>query len=154
MDQIDHAILRQLQADGRLKITELAERVGLSPTPCARRVAALEKSGVIRGYIAVVDQSQMGLPISAFISIELKEQSSDLIESFEAAVESFEEVMDCWLMTGSQDYLIRAVAADLQAYERFLQNKLTRVEGIARMRTRFALKRAVRRAALPNVQPG
>jgi Lrp/AsnC family leucine-responsive transcriptional regulator len=151
MDRLDHAILRQLQANGRLRLTELAERVGLSPTPCARRVAALEKDGVIQKYIAVLDQTRMGLPISAFISIELKEQSSELMKNFEAAVTDFEEVMDCWLMTGSQDYLIRAVAPDLQAYERFLQNKLSRVEGIGRMRTRFALKQAVRRAVLPTV---
>ena len=151
MDRLDRAILRQLQENGRLKVTELADQVGLSPTPCARRVAALEKNGVIQEYIAVLDQTRMGLPISAFISIELKEQSANLIKNFEAAVANFEEVMDCWLMTGSQDYLIRAVAADLHAYERFLQTKLTRVEGIGRMRTRLALKQAVRRAVLPTV---
>lgn len=149
MDRIDHAILAELQRNARLKTTDLADKVGLSATPCARRIAALENDGVIKRYAAVVEQSKVGLPVSIFVSVALKEQSALLISEFEASVANFEEVMECYLMTGSQDFLLRIVAADLHSYERFLQDKLTQLPNLASIRSRFALRQSVQRSALP-----
>lgn len=151
LDSIDRKILSLLQREGRIRHTELAERVGLSPTPCARRVARLEEQGIITGYAARVNQEALGLPINAFVSVELENQSADTLACFEREVNTFDEVMECYLMTGSQDYLMHVVAADLHAYERFVQNKLSTVPHIRSIRTRFALRRMVARKTLPNV---
>lgn len=149
MDAIDRKIIAALQADGRKTITDLAAEVGLSPTPCARRVAAMEASGVIAGYGARVDQAKLGLPLSVFIAIELERQSADAIAAFETAVERFGEVMECHLMTGSRDVLMRVVAADLADVDRFLEHRLMRVPGIRSMRTSFSLRAMIRRDVLP-----
>ncbi len=149
IDAIDRKIITALQKDGRIRITELAEQVGLSPTPCARRVALLEDAKIITGYVAQVDQAALGLPISVFVSIELETQMAAPLRNFEEHIERFEEVMECYLMTGSQDFLMRIVAADLASYERFLQEKLTKVAGIRSIRSHFALRPLVRRTSLP-----
>jgi len=150
LDALDRKIVAILQQEGRIRTIELAERVGLSPTPCARRIVRLEEEGVITGYTATVDQDKMGLPISIFVSVELENQGAEALQRFEKDVVSFEEVMECFIMTGSQDFLMRVVAADLASYERFLQEKLTRVPGIRMIRSRFALRRLVNRNRLPN----
>ena len=149
MDQTDQKIVAALQKNGRLKLAELSEQVGLSPTPCARRVAALERDGVITGYAARVDQAKLGLPVTIFISVELDRQSSDAIEVFEAAVRRFDEVMECHLMTGSRDILLRVVAEDLTAFDHFLENRLMRVPGIRSMQSSFTLRTMIERRVLP-----
>ncbi len=149
MDSLDRKILAALQRDGRMTITDLSAAIGLSPTPCARRVAALEASGVIAGYGARVDQTKLGLPLSVFIAVELERQNAEAIAAFETAVGRFEEVMECHLMTGSRDILMRVVAADLADVDRFLEHRLMRVPGIRTMRTSFSLRAMVRRDVLP-----
>ena len=149
MDAADRRILTALQRDGRMSITDLAAEIGLSQTPCARRLARLEAEGIVSGYSARVDQARVGLPVSVFIWVELESQSKDAIDAFEKAVRGFERVMECHLMTGSRDILIRAVAADLTDFDRFLEEKLMRVSGIRSMRSSFALRTMVKRQVLP-----
>ncbi len=149
MDMLDRKIVAELQRDGRLKITELAERIGLSPTPCARRLERLEAEGVITGYGARVDAARLGLPVTIFVSVELERQDSEAIRAFERAISACEEVMECHLLTGSRDILMRVVAADLAAFDAFLEHRLMRIPGISRLRSHFALRTMIRRDALP-----
>lgn len=149
LDAIDKKIVRTLQSDGKITIGELADRVGLSASPCARRVRLLEEAGIIKGYSAVIDQAKVGLPISAFASIKLERQNEDNLDRFAAAVSRWPEVVDCYLMTGQRDYLMRIVARDLESYERFLKEKLTRLDGVASIETSFALAQIKRSEALP-----
>ena len=150
MDAIDRRIVRALQKDGRMKIADLAEAVGLSPTPCARRLERLQGDGVITGYGARVDARKLGLPVTIFVSVELEQQGREAIGAFEQAVRHFEEVMECYLMTGSRDILLRVVAADLEAFDAFLEHRLMKVPGIRNMRSNFALRAMVRRDVLPD----
>ncbi len=149
LDAIDRRILRQLQAEARLSNIGLAEAVGLSPSPCLRRVKGLEEHGVIRGYATLVDQNAVGLPVSVFVNVTLERQVEDNLASFESRICECPEVMECYLMTGDSDYLLRVVAADLQTYERFLLDHLTRFPGVASIKSSFALKQVVYRTALP-----
>lgn len=149
MDSIDKKIIQALQLDGKMTVGELAERVGLSQSPCARRVRNLERDGVIKGYAAVVDQNRIGLPISAFASIKLERQREEDLDRFAEAVAGWPEVVDCYLMTGQRDYLMRIVARDLESYERFLKQKLTRLDGVASIETSFALGQVKRSEVLP-----
>ena len=149
MDAIDRRIVRALQLDGRMKIGELAEQVGLSATPCARRLDRLQADGVITGYGARVDPRIIGLPVTIFVSVELEAQGADVIKNFERAVSAFEEVMECYLMTGSRDFLLRVVAADLDAFDAFLEHRLMKVKGVRNMRRNLALRALVRRDVLP-----
>ncbi len=153
LDAIDHKILTALQADGRLSNVELAERVGLSPSPCLRRVRLLEQAGIIDRYVALVDQGAVGLPVSVFISIKLEHQQEEDLDRFEAEVSAYPEVLECYLMTGTQDYLLRVVVADLAAYERFLKTKLTRVPNVASIESSFALKQVKYTNLLPLPMP-
>jgi len=148
LDQIDRKILRALQADAKLTTAEIAAQVGLSPSPCARRVRLLEKAGVIKGYTIVLDQKKVGLPISAFASIKLERQREEDLDRFAEAVSRWPEVVDCYLMTGQRDYLMRIAAADLEAYERFLKDKLTRLDNVASIETSFALGQVKRSEVL------
>lgn len=149
IDAIDKKIILALQGDGKISVSDLAERVGLSPSPCARRVRLLEEAGIVKGYSAVIDQSKVGLPISAFASIKLERQNEENLDRFGEAVSRWPEVVDCYLMTGQRDYLMRIVARDLESYERFLKEKLTRLEGVASIETSFALVQIKRSEALP-----
>lgn len=149
LDGIDRKILAALQADGRLSNVELADRVGLSPSPCLRRVRLLEEAGIIDRYVALVDQRSVGLPVSVFISIKLERQQEEDLDRFEAEVSAYPEVLECYLMTGTQDYLLRVVVADLTAYERFLKTKLTRVGNVAAIESSFALKQVKYTNVLP-----
>lgn len=153
LDDVDKRILAALQEDGRLTNVELAERAGLSPSPCLRRVRILEEEGIIRGYQAVVDQRQVGLPVSVFVSVKLEKQREDALQRFEKAVRAFPEVLECYLMTGSRDYLLRVVARDLADYERFLKATLTRIEGVASIESSFALAQVKHTAVLPLMSP-
>ena len=149
MDATDAKIVQALQRDGRQRLADLSEPVGLSATPLARRIARLEESGVITGYSARVDQEKLGLPLNAFIFVELEHQSRDAVAAFETALRRFDEVMECYLMTGTRDVLIRVVARDLAAFDRFLEDGLMQVPGIRNMRSSFALRTMIRRDVLP-----
>lgn len=138
MDTKDRQIVRLLQQDGRLTNQDLAERVGLSPSPCLRRVRLLEQAGVIQGYGAIVDQQRYGLPVTAFIRVRLERHARDLVQQFEEAIRQLDEVMDCHLLTGDADYLLRVIVADLEAYERFIRRKMHAIAGIASLDTTFA----------------
>ena len=149
LDAIDRKIVNTLQENARLSNVDLARRVGLSPSPCLRRVRALEQAGVITRYVALVDQAVVGLPVSVFVSVSLERQVEAALETFEAAVKQRPEVMECYLMTGTSDYLLRVVVSDLEAYERFLKDHLTRIPGVRSIQSSFALKQVAFRVALP-----
>jgi Lrp/AsnC family leucine-responsive transcriptional regulator len=149
LDPTDRKILELLQADGRLSINELAAKVGLSPSPCLRRVRILERDGVISRYVAVLDQRAVGLPVSVFVSIKLEKQKQESLDRFEKAIERWPEILECYLMTGSRDYWLRVVVPDLDAYERFVKQKLTRIEGIASIESSFALQQVKYTNVLP-----
>ena len=138
-----------LQSDSRMTMQELADKVGLSVSPCHRRVKLLEERGVITRYIATVDQKSLGLHVSVFISIKLARQKEEDLNRFAKAISKWDEVLECYLMTGNRDYLLRVVAADLSSYEAFLKNKLTRLDGIASIESSFALSQVKYSIALP-----
>ena len=148
LDAIDLRILDELQRDGSLSNVELARRVHLSPSPCLARVKALEKSGVIQRYVALASASALGLGLNVFISISLKTQSKQSLADFEQRIAEHDEVMECYLMTGDSDYLLRIVVPDLEAYERFVMD-FTKIAGIAQIRSSFALRTVKQGAALP-----
>jgi Lrp/AsnC family transcriptional regulator, leucine-responsive regulatory protein len=149
LDDIDRKILEQLQADGRMSLNDLAAKVGLSPSPCLRRVRMLERDGVISRYVAVLDQRAVGLPVSVFVSIKLEKQRQESLDRFAKTIARWPEVLECYLMTGPRDYWLRVVVPDLDAYERFVKQKLTRVEGIASIESSFALEQVKYTNVLP-----
>ena len=149
LDEIDRKILTTLQGNAKLRNVELADAIGLSASPCLRRVRHLEDTGVIRGYATLVDPEAVGLPVSVFVQVTLEKQVESSLEAFEAKIADWPEVMECYLMTGDADYLLRVVAADLTAYQDFLMHKLTRVAGVASIKSSFALRRIQYRTALP-----
>lgn len=149
MDSKDYQILAALQENGRLTNQELSERVNLSPSPCLRRVRIMEAVGLIRGYTALVDQKMFGLPVTVFIRVKLERHDDETVAAFETAIMGLREVMDCWLMTGQWDYQLRVLAADLEAYEKFVRGKLQKVAGIAAIDTSFAYSRVKQAQILP-----
>jgi len=149
LDDIDRKILAILQSNAHATSEELSEQVGLSPSPCARRVRNLEATGVIRSYVAVVDQVKVGLPISVFASIKLERQREEELDRFAKAVQRWPEIVECYLMTGQRDYLLRIVVKDLEAYEAFLKRTLTRLEGVASIESSFALGQVKHAQPLP-----
>ena len=149
LDAIDRRILEHLQDNARISNVDLAARVGISASPCWRRVRELEKRGVISGYVALVDAAAVGLPVSVFVQVTLERQIETALETFEAAVKARPEVMECYLMTGDADYLLRVVVSDLPTYEAFLKDHLTRIPGIANIKSSFALNQVKYRTSLP-----
>ena len=149
LDRIDYRILHHLQNDGRLTNLELAERVGLSPSPCLRRVRALEEAGILIRYVGIVDAKAVGLPISAFINVSLRSQEVGALDAFQAAVKSFPEVMECYLMTGDSDYLLRVVVPDLKALQCFIVDRLARIPDVSNIRSSVAIKQIKYKTALP-----
>lgn len=137
MDAKDRQIVRALQEDGRLSNQDLAARVNLSPSPCLRRVRLLEERGIIIGYSARVDAAAYGLRLTAFIRIQLAKHEQSCVRAFEEAVLKAEEILDCHLLTGEADYLLRVVVADLDAYEQFVRRRLHAIAGIASINTSF-----------------
>lgn len=127
-DDFDRKILRELQADARITNNELAERIGLSPSPCLRRVRRLEEAGVIRGYTALVDPAAFGWGMVAIATIRLSRQNEDEIVMFEEAIRGWDEVLECHLVTGSRDYVLKVVAGSLEQYERFIKEKIARLD--------------------------
>lgn len=149
LDVVDRRILAVLQENARISNVDLAEQVGMSPSPCWRRVKTLEDSGVIAKHVSLVDPAAVGLPVSVFVQVTLERQIETALETFEQTVLARPEVMECYLMTGDSDYLLRVVVADLSAYERFLMDHLTRLNGVASIKSSFALKQVKYRTALP-----
>ncbi len=149
LNEIDLRILTHLQSNARLTNVELSEKIHLSQSPCLRRVRNMEDNGIIKGYVALVDQNAVGLPVSVFVNVRLEKQIEQALEVFESAVQNWSEVMECYLMTGDSDYLLRVVTADLAAYERFLMDKLTKVPSVASIGSSFALKQVTYKTALP-----
>ena len=154
MDELDYKILRALQHDGRQTNQDLAALVGLSPSPCLRRVRILEESKVIQGYTAVVDQATYGLPINVFVSLRLERQDDPTIRRFEKAIERLDEIVECYLMTGSRDYLLRVVSENLNTYEVFVRRKLATIAGVSNIESSFALGQVKRTTVLPPVGAG
>lgn len=149
LDAIDLRILGELQQDGSLTNVELARRVHLSPSPCLVRVKALETAGVIQRYVALADPKAIGLGVNVFISISLKEQAKESLAEFERRIAEHDEVMECYLMTGDSDYLIRVAVRDIAELERFILEQLTPIPGIEKIRSSFALKQVRYKTALP-----
>ena len=149
LDAIDLRILAELQPDARLSIANLADRVALTPTPCARRVRLLEQAGYIGSYVTLLDQRAIGLPVNAFVEVRLTRERQEEVRAFESSVRSYPEVMECWAMSGGYDYLLRVVTADLQAYNRFMRDKLLILPSVSQVETGFGLEQVLGRTALP-----
>jgi Lrp/AsnC family leucine-responsive transcriptional regulator len=149
LDAVDRRILDHLQQDGRMSLADLADKVGLSASPCLRRVRIMEQAGVISRYVAVLNQQAVGLPVSVFISVKLEKQKQDVLDRFAKTIARWPEVLECYLMTGPRDYWLRVVVPDLAAYERFLKQKLTRLDGVASIESSFALEQVKYTNVLP-----
>lgn len=149
LDAIDLRILQVLQERADIPNTELADKVGLSPSPCLRRVRLLEERGIIRSRVTLLDAPALDLSVNVFVSVTLEKQVDERLQQFEAAVRARPEVMECYLMTGESDYLLRITVPDLAAYERFLKEHLTRIPGVASIKSSFALNQVQYRTALP-----
>lgn len=148
-DETDWRILAALQDDARLTNADLAERVFLSPSPCLRRVRDLEQAGLIRRYVTLLDPLKLGLTVSVFIQVSLEKQMRGALDIFENSVLAREEVMECYLMTGDADYLLRVVVPDMQSLERFIVDYLAKIPGVSNIRSSFALKQVKYKTALP-----
>ncbi|QEZ43491.1 Lrp/AsnC family transcriptional regulator [Cupriavidus oxalaticus] len=153
LDKIDLRILAELQRDASLTNVELAARVNLSPSPCLARVRLLKQSGLISRHVTLLDPHKLGLNVNVFIQISLEKQTRTGLDSFERAVLALPQVMECYLMSGDSDYLIRVVVAEVQALEHFIVDKLTRLAGVASIRSSFALKQVKYQTALPLPEP-
>lgn len=149
LDATDWKILDRLQGDARIANVRLAEAVHLSPSPCLARVKELEAQGFIDRYVTLLNPLKLGLTVSVFIQVTLEKQVEKQLENFEAAIRRRPEVMECYLMTGDSDYLLRVVVPDVQALEHFIVNHLTKIAGIANIRSSFALKQVKYQTALP-----
>lgn len=149
LDDIDRRMLRALQTDGRMTNADLARMVNLSESACLRRLRALEAEGVISRYAAVVNERAVGLPISVFVTVTLSSQAEGVLTAFEAAVAGVPEVVECYLMTGASDYLLRLVVRDVDDLERIHARELTRLPGVTRVSSSVAMRTVVKRAALP-----
>jgi Lrp/AsnC family leucine-responsive transcriptional regulator len=149
LDRIDRRILATLGDEGRISWRELSERVGLSLTPTLRRVKRLEDEGFITGYAAHFDEQRLGAAFSVFVSVTLDRQAEDNLEAFERRISAAPEVMSCFLMSGGSDYLLRVVAHDLPSFQTFMVEFLTRIPGVARIQSSFALKAVARRSVPP-----
>ena len=148
-DETDLAILTYLQEEARISNIQLAGRVHLSESACLRRVRALEESGFITGYAALVDPERVGLPVSVFVHVTLVHQDKTDLDAFEEAVRSIPEIMECYLMTGDFDYLLRVVVSDATDFERVHRHRLTQLPGVSRVQSSFALRTVRKTTALP-----
>ena len=150
LDRTDRRILELMQTNGRISNLELAEAIGLSPTPCSRRVKRLEESGIIDRHVTLLNQSQLGLKLTAIIGISMDRHTPERFENFETRVAEFAEVIECSVVTGqSADYLLKALVPDMEYYEAFLLGKLTRIEGVTGVHSSFVLRNVVNKTELP-----
>ena len=141
VDDFDVKILRAIQHDGRISINDLSERVGLSPTPVSRRIKYLEASGIITGYGAIINEAALGFSVSVFVSVQLDKQVDEALAQFEKAISEFPEVVECWLMTGNRDYLLRIATTGLKEFEQFLVGRLTKIKAVASIESSIPLRR-------------
>ncbi|RZO67108.1 MAG: Lrp/AsnC family transcriptional regulator [Parvularculaceae bacterium] len=153
LDQIDHKILRNLQENARITNAELAERVGLSPTPCLRRLRRLETDGIIKGYHAEVNREALGVNVTVLILVKLEREDDISLKEFEAAVKSRPEVMECHLVTGKFDYFLRVAIPTLSAYESFLSETILRMPNVATVESSFTLREVEQKTVLPVTDP-
>lgn len=149
LDAIDRAILSNLQSDGKLSNVQLAAAVGLSESACLRRVKLLEESELIAGYVILLNQEKTAKPDNVFIQVTLESQQQDVLEAFEKAVQKVPEIMECYLMSGDQDYMLRVVVRDARDYERIHTYHLTNLPGVARVKSNFALRTVKKTTRLP-----
>ena len=150
LDRIDKQLLELLQGNAQWSNLELADKVGLSPTPCARRVKQLEEAGLIKNSVALLDRDKLGLKLTAYIGITMDRHTPERFEQFEAEVMTYPEVIECSVVTGqSADYLIKAVVPDMQFYEQFLLGRLTRIPGVSGVHSSFQLRQVIQRTQLP-----
>lgn len=149
LDRIDRAILHELQTDARMSNALLAEKINLSESACLRRVKRLEARGLIRGYVGLVDQTSAGFPDNVFVQITLTHLQRDDLATFESAVKQIPEVMECYLMSGEADYLLRVIVADVRGYEQLHSRYLTALPGVARIHSSFGLRTVVKKTELP-----
>ena len=150
IDRFDREILAILQQDGRISNQDLADRIGLSPSPCLRRVRTLEDSGLITGYRAMLDAKKLGLSLMALIGISMDQHTPERFANLEAAIEEIPEILECLLITGQQsDYQLKVVVRDMDAYQDLLLNKITRIQGVTGVHTSFVLRKVVDRSSLP-----
>lgn len=150
LDKIDKQILRELQVNARISNLELAEKVNLSPTPCARRVKQLETSGVITQHITLLDSEKLGLNLTAMISVTMEKHTADLFEKFEQDAAALPEIMECYVVTGQDsDFLIKVLIRDMRHYEEFLLRRLTKLEGVSGVHTSFVLRQPINKHQLP-----
>ncbi len=150
LDRTDRKILALLQQDGSLSNLELAEQVGLSPSPCSRRVKALEDSGLIQGYRALLDARKLGLDLLALVNISMDRHTPERFDNFEARVSACPEVLECYLITGqSADYVLKVIVRDMQHYQEFLLGTLTRIDGVSGVHSSFVMRKVLDRTALP-----
>ena len=150
LDRTDRRILQLMQRNGRISNLELAEQVGLSPTPCARRVRRLEEQGIIDRHVTLLDQSLLGLKLTAIIGVTMDRHTQERFAQFEEVIADFPEVMECSIVTGqAADYLLKVIVPDMEAYEAFLLGRLTRIEGVSGVHTSFVLRRIIDKTELP-----
>jgi len=150
LDRIDKHILRLMQANGRISNLELADQVGLSPTPCSRRVKRLEESGLITGHVTLLDPQALGLNLTAIVGIAMDRHTPDRFESFEKAIAAMPEIIECSIVTGqTADFLLKVVVRDMQHYEKFLLGNLTRLDGVTGVHSSFVLRNIVKKTELP-----
>jgi len=149
MDAIDRKIVAALQRDARITNQALADEVGLSPSPCLRRVRTLEQSGVIEGYAAQVNRRACGLPITVFVRVRLKEHSHEVVDAFERRIVLLDDVLECHITSGAEDYLLQVVVDSQEGYERFMRDKLRAIPGIAALESSFAFGQIKKTAVLP-----
>jgi Lrp/AsnC family transcriptional regulator, leucine-responsive regulatory protein len=149
LDSVDRKILQALQEDGRIQNVELAEKVGLSPSPCLRRVKILEESGVIERYVALLNAVQLGVGLTVFVRIWLKSQDAESIDRFTTEVQQLPEIVECHLMAGDCDFLLRVVVADLDAYRQFQGQYLTRIKGVQSVKSEIPMQKIKQTSALP-----
>jgi Lrp/AsnC family leucine-responsive transcriptional regulator len=150
LDRTDRRILDELQKDGAISNLDLADKVGLSPSPCSRRVKALQESGIIQKTVAVLDPKALGLDMVAMISISMDRHTPERFENFERLVAGFPEVLECFLITGSSaDYLLKVIVKDMDGYQQFLLGKLTRIEGVSGVHSSFVMRKVVDSTRLP-----
>jgi Lrp/AsnC family transcriptional regulator, leucine-responsive regulatory protein len=149
-DKLDKRILRELQINGSISNTDLAERVGLSATPCARRVKRMQDEGLIQGQVIILNASQLGLKLSALVQVSMDRHTPDRFERFEAEIKKYPQVVECLLITGqSADYQLKVIVPDMDFYQEFLLNILTRIEGVADVHSSFILRKVLDTTALP-----
>jgi Lrp/AsnC family transcriptional regulator, leucine-responsive regulatory protein len=149
-DRIDKRILEELQKNGRLSNLELADKVGLSASPCLRRVKQLEEAGLITGYVALLNASKLGLKLMALVQISMDRHTPDRFEHFEAAVKTYPQILECILITGqSADYQLKVLVKDMEEYQDFLLNHVTRIAGVTDVHSSFVLRQVVSTTALP-----